>query len=101
MKENRLHYNYSTDVCERYDLTKEEASEILKEQFITAQKNGYSIILTGKWSEDKPFFEAHTFNPSKHDYVWIHLCAQKLLNFDDDTPQDKLFYIITLTNAEL
>lgn len=97
MRENKYHYNYSTDFCERYDLTGEEAAEFIKNEMDAARKNNRAVILTGKFPENESFFDAHTSDELSHNFVWIHICAQELLGFDDDTPQEGKFYISTFT----
>ena len=99
MKENKYHYNYSTDFCERYDLTKEEAAEIIKNEMDSAKKHNRSVILTGKFPERESFFDAFTPDELSHNFTWIHMCAQELLNFDDDTPQEGMFYISTFAST--
>lgn len=97
MQENKFHYNYNANFCERYDLTKQEAAAILKEEMDAARENNRAVILTGKFPENESFFNAYTSDELSHNFVWIHICAQELLGFDDDEPQEGKFYISTFT----
>ncbi|MBO5733843.1 MAG: hypothetical protein J6R66_02990 [Clostridia bacterium] len=100
MKESRFHYFYSTEFCERYDLTGVEAAKVLKDEMNFARKNNRAVILTGKFSEEKHFFSAYSADKLTHNFVWIHISSQELLGFDDDTPQEGKFYISTFTGNE-
>lgn len=97
MRENKYHYNYSTDFCERYDLTGEEAAEIIKNEMDIAKKQNHSVILTGKFPENQSFFDAYTPDELSHNFTWIHISAQEILGFDEDEPQEGNFYISTFT----
>ena len=99
MRENKYHYNYSTDFCERYDLTGEEVAEIIKNEMDSAKEHNRSVILTGKIPENESFFDAFTPDEMSHDFTWIHMCAQEIMDFDDDTPQEGKFYISTFTST--
>ena len=99
MKENKYHYNYSTDFCERYDLTREETAEIIKNEMDSAKEHNRSVILTGKFPEHESFFDAFTPDEMSHDFTWIHMCAQEIMDFDDDTPQECKFYISIITST--
>ena len=97
MKENKYHYTYSTDFCERYDLTGEEATKFIKNEMDIALKNNRAVILTGKFPEKESFFDAFTPDEMSHNFTWIHMCAQEILEFDDNTPQEGKFYVSTFT----
>ena len=98
MKENTYHYTYSTAFCERYDLTGEEAAQFIKSEMDSAKKHNRAVILTGKFPERESFFDAFTPDELSHNFTWIHMCAQELLEFDD-APQEGKFYVSTFTST--
>ena len=97
MRENKYHYNYSADFCERYDLTGEEAAKILKNEMDIAKKHNRAVILTGKLPEKQSFFDAYTPKELSADFTWIHTCPQEILGIDEDEPQEGKFYISIFT----
>jgi len=98
MKKQKYHYNYSTDFCEYYDLTNQEAAKILKDEMQKAKKKNHAVVLTGKM-EGEAIFSAHSAEEPSQNYTWIHMCNQEVLGFDDDAPQEGKFYLMTLSNT--
>ena len=100
MKENTLHYNYQTTVCEKYDLTLKEALLVVKTEEKKAKEKHHAIILTGKDHKKKSFFEAFVSKKLSHNFTWIHFCPQKILEFDEENQKDK-YYVMIVTASEL
>ena len=99
MKKQKLNFTYNTEFCEYYDLTKQEAAKILKDEMQKAKENNYALVLTGKWADGETVFSASAPETLSPNYTWIHMCSQELLEFDDDTPQEEKQYLMVLTNT--
>ena len=99
MKKQKFNFTYSTEFCEYYDLTKQEAAKLLKDEMQKAKENNYALVLTGKWADGETIFSASTPDELSPNYTWIHMCDQELLGFDDGTPQEGKHYLMTLTNT--
>ena len=100
MTKNTLHYNYNATVREIYDLTREEALAIILHEQICAKQKNHAVILTSKNCDEKSCFDAYTQEKLTRNFTWIHFCPQKILNFDDKTPQEEKFYIMFFESNE-
>jgi len=97
MKETILHYNYATEVCERYDMTKEEALAFIEAESESAKMKNFALILTGKGYDNQSFFDACTAEKISQNFTWIHFCPQEILGFDDEESQEEKYYVLTFS----
>ena len=100
MTKNILHYNYNATVREMYDLTKEEALAVVLHEQNQAKLKNYAVVLTSKDCEEKSGFDAYSTENLTRNFTWIHFCPQKILNFDDDTPQEDKYYVMIFESVE-
>lgn len=93
MTEKTLNYNYDISFCERYYMTNREAFALIEKEQKKAYNKGHALILTGKSYGNRSFFDAFSSKKLSHNFTWIHLCPQEILNFDDDKIQKDYYYI--------
>ncbi len=101
MKENKLHYNYETEVCEKYDMTLEEALAVVEEEKNKANQKSHAIIFTGKEKERRSFFEAFASGTLSRNFTWIHFCPQEILGFDEEDQAGKYYVMIMTANEKM
>ena len=99
MKENLLHYNYQTEVCEKYDMTLKEALLVLKSEEEKARQKKHALILTRKDKEQKSFFDAWASKTLSRNFTWIHFSPQEILGFDEENQEEK-YYIMVFSACE-